>query len=67
MKIAEPKFRKMPNYARTAGNFLYRSDVQSADGQELAKNLKKGVLRADMPWEKQILLQLKKHTTIISH
>lgn len=67
MKIAEPKFRKMPNYARTAENFLYRSDVQSADGQELAKNLKKGVLRADMPWEKQILLQLKKHTTIISH
>lgn len=57
----------MPNYARTAGNFLYRSDVQSADGQELAKNSKKGVLRADMPWEKQILLQLKKHTTIISH
>lgn len=67
MKIAEPKFRKMPNYARTAGNFLYRSDVQSADGQELAKNSKKGVLRADMSWEKQILLQLKKHTTIISH
>lgn len=57
----------MPNYARTAENFLYRSDVQSADGQELAKNSKKGVLRADMPWEKQILLQLKKHTTIISH
>lgn len=67
MKIAEPKFRKMPNYVRTAGNFLYLSDVQSADGQELAKNSKKGVLRADMPWEKQILLQLKKHTTIISH
>lgn len=67
MKIAEPKFRKMPNYARTAENFLYRSDVQSADGQELAKNSKKGVLRADMPWEKKSLLQLKKHTTIISH
>lgn len=57
----------MPNYARTAENFLYRSDVQSADGQELAKNSKKGVLRADMPWEKQSLVQLKKHTTIISH